>query len=249
VLEEEFVLSVPAAGVARSRWHWWTRRRTGVAVVAAVSSVMLGGAAVLAMTQGDTKPTRRDLSIGQTLLISADPSDTDTTGPIALPSSSGRPSAMGGRTARAPMSEPAAAIFSPGPGTAPATTSGTGRAGARPTPERSTAGPTIASASPSASNTPKTYPEEAYAGTGVPVFASYIHVSGEAPTKIPFQDVVEVVCKVYDPDIQSVSPAGYWYKIMTEPWTDMYAAANTFLNNIPVSDPTDVYVDPDVPNC
>ena len=42
---------------------------------------------------------------------------------------------------------------------------------------------------------------------------------------------VQVSCKVYDPTILSVNPDGYWYRIASPPWNNVYySPANTFLD-------------------
>jgi hypothetical protein len=42
---------------------------------------------------------------------------------------------------------------------------------------------------------------------------------------------VEVLCKVYDPEPESVTPNGYWYSLASPPWDGRYyAPANSFWN-------------------
>jgi hypothetical protein len=97
---------------------------------------------------------------------------------------------------------------------------------------------------------PATYTaEEAYNRNGVPTFANYRNASKPGPV-IPFGQVVQVACKLYDPSIPSTSPGGYWYRVDSSPWADSYyAVANTFLNGDPPDGPYTHYYDPAVPNC
>jgi hypothetical protein len=42
---------------------------------------------------------------------------------------------------------------------------------------------------------------------------------------------VEVSCRLYAPEIESVEPGGFWYRVASPPWNDtLYAPANTFWN-------------------
>lgn len=112
-------------------------------------------------------------------------------------------------------------------------------------------GPGRGTASPHPSavaSTPVTYAEEAFNKHGVPTFSDYQNASGQGPD-IPFERSVQVICKVYNTNIPSVLPGGYWYKIATAPWTDLYAAANTFLNGDPPAGPYSHNFDARVRNC
>jgi hypothetical protein len=52
----------------------------------------------------------------------------------------------------------------------------------------------------------------------------------EGTRVIPNQHV-EVLCRVYDPEPESVKPDGYWYRLASSPWDDhYYAPANSFWN-------------------
>jgi surface antigen len=62
-------------------------------------------------------------------------------------------------------------------------------------------------------------------------FSSYENASGPGP-EISASQTVQVSCKVFAPEIASIEPEGYWYRIHTSPWKDeFYAAANAFENN------------------
>jgi hypothetical protein len=85
--------------------------------------------------------------------------------------------------------------------------------------------------------TPQYWNEQSVIRNGVPTFRNY-HNASERGDQIGYDQVVQVSCKVYDPYIQSVNPDGYWYRIHTAPWNDIYyAAANTFLNGDPHDGP------------
>ncbi|HZC04419.1 MAG TPA: hypothetical protein VE338_02165 [Ktedonobacterales bacterium] len=61
---------------------------------------------------------------------------------------------------------------------------------------------------------------------------------------------VQVSCKVYAPAIASANPDGYWYRIASSPWNNVYyAAANTFMNGDPWNGPYTHNTDFNVPNC
>jgi hypothetical protein len=82
---------------------------------------------------------------------------------------------------------------------------------------------------------------------GITTFEDYESASGAGP-EIEESKTVEVTCKVFAPEIASVEPDGYWYRIHSAPWSEeYYAAANAFLNGGGVGDP--VYTDPSVPDC
>jgi len=61
---------------------------------------------------------------------------------------------------------------------------------------------------------------------------------------------VQVSCKVYDPTITSVYPDGYWYRIASAPWNNVYySPANTFMNGDPYGGPYTHNTDFAVANC
>jgi hypothetical protein len=92
-----------------------------------------------------------------------------------------------------------------------------------------------------------TYFEEQPENGPIATFSNYSNASGEGP-EINASEAVEVSCKVFAPEIQSIEPDGFWYRIHTAPWSDKYyAAANAFLNGGRVGEP--VYTDPNVPDC
>ncbi|MFL5627212.1 MAG: hypothetical protein ACJ788_16655 [Ktedonobacteraceae bacterium] len=101
--------------------------------------------------------------------------------------------------------------------------------------------------------TPSPTPGKAYAeqegSLGAPTFAS--PYSGKEGPKIPAGVWVQVSCKVYAPTIPSASPDGYWYRIASSPWNNVYyAIANTFLNGDVLGHPPYTHnTDPRVPNC
>jgi hypothetical protein len=134
----------------------------------------------------------------------------------------------------------------PGRGTS---TASPGPAASGPNRDGPAAGPSSDSPSPGPSASPALHPEEAYNKNGVPTFEDYSNASGQGPD-IAFTQIVQITCKIYDPSIPSVTPAGYWYLIASAPWdNNYYAAANTFLNGLSPSDPNTNYYDPRVPNC
>jgi hypothetical protein len=86
---------------------------------------------------------------------------------------------------------------------------------------------------------------------GSPTFTNPVNASGQGPT-IPTMSFVDVACKVKPATtIGSASPDGYWYRIHTAPWSDMYyAVANTFWNgDIPGHLPYTHNTDFNVPDC
>jgi hypothetical protein len=95
---------------------------------------------------------------------------------------------------------------------------------------------------------PSYYKEKPEPGHGgIATFSDYENASGPGP-EIGESQTVEVACKVFAPQIASVEPEGYWYRIHTVPWSDTYyAAANPFENN--TEGRKDVFTDPNVPNC
>jgi hypothetical protein len=61
---------------------------------------------------------------------------------------------------------------------------------------------------------------------------------------------VQVSCKVYAPQIASVNPDGFWYRIASSPWNNAYyAPANTFMNGDPWNGPYSHNTDFAVPTC
>ena len=82
---------------------------------------------------------------------------------------------------------------------------------------------------------------------GIATFSDYENASGIGP-EIEESKTVEVTCKVFAPEIASVEPEGYWYRIHSTPWNDEdYAAANAFANGGSGANPIDT--DPNVPDC
>lgn len=94
----------------------------------------------------------------------------------------------------------------------------------------------------------KTYAEQE-GSHGANTFTDPYNASGMGP-KIPAAAWVQVVCKVYAPQIQSANPDGYWYLIATSPWNSAYyAVANTFMNGDPWGGPYTHNTDFNVPDC
>jgi hypothetical protein len=61
-------------------------------------------------------------------------------------------------------------------------------------------------------------------------FSDPMNVSGEGPRVPPFA-WVRVTCRIYAPQAGSVNPDGFWYRLASSPWNDVYfAPANTFWN-------------------
>jgi hypothetical protein len=92
-----------------------------------------------------------------------------------------------------------------------------------------------------------TYFKERPETGGIATFSDYENASGPGP-EIGASETVEVTCKVFAPEIESVEPEGFWYRVHTEPWDDKYyAAANPFVNGGRIGEPA--YSDPNVPEC
>ncbi len=66
---------------------------------------------------------------------------------------------------------------------------------------------------------------------------------------IPPETTVDVRCRLYAPSIGSVQPDGYWYLVLTSPWSERWAPANSFLNGDRLGGPTEHNTDFDVPEC
>ena len=78
--------------------------------------------------------------------------------------------------------------------------------------------------------TTPTYWTEQEGTHGAPTFQDPFNASGQGPT-VPAMSFVQVVCRVYAPQIISANPDGWWYKIASSPWNGAYyAVANTFWN-------------------
>jgi len=122
-----------------------------------------------------------------------------------------------------------------------------------PTPTSPLPGPTITPTSPLPGPTvtpapPKTYSEQE-GHYGANTFTNPYNASGMG-LKIPAGAWVQVVCKVYAPQIQSANPDGYWYRIASSPWNSVYyAVANTFMNGDPWNGPYTHNTDFNVPDC
>ena len=94
-----------------------------------------------------------------------------------------------------------------------------------------------------------TYRERETPNHSVKTFRSHRHVTGQGRS-IAAGQVVRVSCKIFDPSIPSVSPAGYWYRIASPPWRNrFFAPANTFLNGDPPHGPYSHDVDRKVRDC
>ena len=123
------------------------------------------------------------------------------------------------------------------------------------TPTSPPPGPTVTPTSPPPGPTvtptpipPKTYSEQE-GHYGANTFTNPYNASGMGP-KIPAGAWVQVVCKVYAPQIQSANPDGYWYRIASSPWNSVYyAVANTFMNGDPWGGPYTHNTDFNVPDC
>lgn len=121
-------------------------------------------------------------------------------------------------------------------GTSPSADRGTGTApsSAGPTPRPVDTGPETSIASPSC-DTREPLPagvgtvQETQGSLGAPTFTNPADVCGAGP-KVPAHTTVQVVCRLYAPQIPSTNPDGYWYLIADGPYAGRFAAANTFLN-------------------
>lgn len=84
---------------------------------------------------------------------------------------------------------------------------------------------------------------------GVDTFLEPRNASGKGPRITPGQ-WIQVSCKLYAPAIASVNPDGYWYRILSAPWSDrFYAPANSFMNGDPWGGPFGNNTDFGVPDC
>jgi surface antigen len=84
---------------------------------------------------------------------------------------------------------------------------------------------------------------------GSNTFTDPIHAAGLGPA-IGAGQQVQVSCKVYAPQIASVNPDGFWYRIASDPWNNAYyAPANTFMNGDPWNGPYTHNTDFAVPTC
>jgi hypothetical protein len=133
------------------------------------------------------------------------------------------------------------------PGSHPPTSSGS------PSPPSPAPSRPSTSSAPSASPAPApgapTYSEQETPNHPVNTFQNYHSAGGQGPA-IGSGQVVQVSCKVYDPNIGSVNPDGYWYRIAGSPWNNgYYSPANTFLNGDPPHGPYSHNTDFAVPNC
>jgi len=97
---------------------------------------------------------------------------------------------------------------------------------------------------------PVVYHTEQEANLGANTFAEPRNASEEGEPIKPNTDV-EVTCKLYAPQIESVNPQGYWYRVHSAPWDDkFYAAANTFWNGVAPSNAFEpIFTDYEVPTC
>jgi len=91
---------------------------------------------------------------------------------------------------------------------------------------------------------------ELESSTGANTFLNPYNASGMGQ-KIAADTWVDVACKVYAPQIRSANPDGYWYRIASPPWNNVYyAVANTFRNgDIPGHPPYIHSTDWAVPDC
>jgi hypothetical protein len=95
----------------------------------------------------------------------------------------------------------------------------------------------------------KLYPEQ-QGSHGANTFTNPHNASGMGP-RVDAWAWVNISCKVYAPEIASVNPDGYWYRLHDAPWNDQYyVAANTFWNgDVPGQLPYTHNTDWSVPNC
>lgn len=112
-----------------------------------------------------------------------------------------------------------------------------------------TSTPTTGPTPPTPTSTPQKLYAEQEGHYGANTFTNPYNASGMGQ-KIPAGAWVQVVCKVYAPQIQSANPDGYWYLIATSPWNNAYyAVANTFMNGDPWNGPYTHNTDFNVPDC
>lgn len=103
---------------------------------------------------------------------------------------------------------------------------------------------------PAPAPTPKPTWREQQGSRGANSFSNPFNASGQGPRLEPMT-WVDVSCKVYAPQIASVNPDGYWYRIASAPWNNAYyIAANTFWNgDVPGQTPYTHNTDWSVPTC
>jgi surface antigen len=139
---------------------------------------------------------------------------------------------------RPPLPPPV--IFVPPPTTTTPTTT---------TPPQTTSSTTTTTQVPPQQPPPPPTWDEQQGHLGVNTFTNPYNASGMGP-RIGAGAVVAVSCKLYAPQIQSVNPDGYWYRIHSGPWNDAYySPANTFMNGDPWNGPYTHNTDYNVRDC
>ena len=139
-------------------------------------------------------------------------------------------------------SELCLAVGSSHPSACPSPTTASNTSPVQPTVTSSPLTPTV--------STPSKYLTEQVGSLGAPTFLNPHAATGEGP-RIGALTTVEVSCKTYAPEIPSANPDGYWYRIHSEPWRDLYyAVANTFENgDVPGQSTPPHNTDLNVPDC
>ncbi|KPI20894.1 hypothetical protein OV450_7734 [Actinobacteria bacterium OV450] len=84
---------------------------------------------------------------------------------------------------------------------------------------------------------------------GSPTFRNP-HGAKEPGERVPAHAWVDVECRVLAPEIDSANPDGWWYRIVTSPWSgSYYAVANTFMNGDAPGQNPPTNTDRSVPVC
>ncbi|MGH3771962.1 MAG: WD40 repeat domain-containing protein [Pseudonocardiaceae bacterium] len=95
----------------------------------------------------------------------------------------------------------------------------------------------------------KTFTEQAGGVSEKHTFRDPLRFAGSGPSVAGGQ-LVEVVCRFYDPNAPASVKPGWWYLIASPPWNrKYYTVANSYLNGDPPGGPYVTPVDNGVPTC
>lgn len=90
--------------------------------------------------------------------------------------------------------------------------------------------------------------ERVWAKEGSRTFENPYDLAGEGQ-RVPYNTPVKVACKIYWPELRSVKHDGYWYRLLTPPWKDLYSPANSYWNGDKPGEPATHSVDWAVREC
>jgi hypothetical protein len=90
--------------------------------------------------------------------------------------------------------------------------------------------------------------ERVWAQEGARSFKNPYDLTGEG-LRVPYNEAVEVACKIYWPELRSVKQDGYWYRLLTPPWKGRYSPANSYWNGQKPGEPASHPVDWKVKTC